>query len=350
LRRSLVVALFVVAGARSAAASASKPERLEVSLTPSPTSWLGAGALGGRPYRLSAEPWLGLLERFLEPYRNHTPAWRALLRSAYGPSSRPWVAELHWSTSACTASEEPLAAGEPFGLGLLALSLSATSEADLFAPSLEQQLVTPRPEPLPVARAPRCFPWQAPLPVTFRRQGGESDRIALLDCEGSVSSEALDRVSVLARPAGVPRPALPLPFDPEAEGGEWVAEVRLLNPRLLWAVSRIAESFRGQPIEIVSGYRRGGHEGNHARGLAMDLVVHGVPKEAVFQACRKLQDAGCGYYPAHSFIHVDVRAYGSGRITWVDASGPGEPSRYVEGWPGVLTPSSARSSVALLEP
>jgi hypothetical protein len=66
-----------------------------------------------------------------------------------------------------------------------------------------------------------------------------------------------------------------------------------------------------------------------------------VPKEAVFAVCRRLRDVGCGYYPENRFIHLDVRAYGTGHVAWVDASKPGEPSRYVDGWPGVLSPRDA---------
>jgi len=50
---------------------------------------------------------------------------------------------------------------------------------------------------------------------------------------------------------------------------------------------------------------------------------------------------GCGYYPNGSFVHVDVRPYATGRVVWVDASRPGEPSRYVDGWPAVVAPGQA---------
>jgi hypothetical protein len=94
----------------------------------------------------------------------------------------------------------------------------------------------------------------------------------------------------------------------------------------------------------VSGYRRSGHGNHHARGLALDLAVRGVPKEAVFKVCRQLSDAGCGYYPESSFVHLDVRRYGSGHIAWVDISRSGEPPSYVAGWPGVLSPDPGRAA------
>jgi hypothetical protein len=61
----------------------------------------------------------------------------------------------------------------------------------------------------------------------------------------------------------------------------------------------------------------------------------------VFRFCRTLRDVGCGYYPNGTFVHVDVRPWGSPRVRWVDAARPGEPSRYVDGWPGIVEPGSA---------
>jgi hypothetical protein len=187
----------------------------------------------------------------------------------------------------------------------------------------------------------RCAPAEVPRPVTVWRAPSESDRFRLLDCDGSVATEALDRLSVLARPTGTTRPELPLPLEPTADDGEWVTDVRLLHPRLVWALSRVAEAFPAQAIELVSGYRRSGHGSAHARGEALDIALRGVPKEAVFAVCRRLRDVGCGYYPENRFIHLDVRPYGTGHVAWVDASLPGEPSRYVDGWPGVLSPREA---------
>jgi hypothetical protein len=304
----LAAALFAALPVLSPSPAFGRTTGLGVPLIPSETSWLSAGALGGHPYRLSSEPWIGLLERYLEPFRNHTPEWRSLYRGSYGFDERRWLPELGWN------------AGESF------------------AGSLGELLSLPRPELLPVVRTRYCPAWKRPRPVLFL-SGREADRIALLDCDGSLSSDGLDRLSVLARPPGVGRPDLPLPLEPDADGGEWVSDVRLLNPRLAWAVSRIAEAFPGRAIEITSGYRRGGHDGHHSKGRALDLIVRGVAKEAVFQVCRELRDAGCGYYPQSPFVHLDVRPYGSGHVAWVDASSPGEPSRYVDGWPGVLSRS-----------
>ena len=80
-------------------------------------------------------------------------------------------------------------------------------------------------------------------------------------------------------------------------------------------------------------------------------MVQGVPNEEILKACRKLADVGCGYYPNSKFVHVDVRPARTGKAFWIDASAPGEPSRYVDSWPGVVdsgamswVPESARQT------
>ena len=37
-------------------------------------------------------------------------------------------------------------------------------------------------------------------------------------------------------------------------------------------------------------------------------------------------------------VHLDVRPFGTRRVGWVDASLPGEASKYVDGWEDVLEP------------
>ena len=135
------------------------------------------------------------------------------------------------------------------------------------------------------------------------------------------------------------RPELPLPLEPQADPTspeEWIPAVRLLHPRLIWLVQRFAQEFRYRPVTVVSGYRRDARPSPHRRGRALDLFIRGVDNRELMRLCRTLHDVGCGYYPHHSFIHVDVREYGSGHPVWVDVSQPGEPSQYVDGWPGVV--------------
>lgn len=182
-------------------------------------------------------------------------------------------------------------------------------------------------------------------PIRFVRGTGEQDVFPLVRCDGSVAPEALDRLSLMMRPPHVDRPDGLLPDEPDPEAaahGEWIADVRLAHSRLLWALQRIADAFPWRAIYVYSGYRPGAlvagtsHHSLHSAARAVDIQVHGVPNTKVFEVCRGLDDVGCGFYPNSKFVHVDVRRPGTGHAVWIDASGPGEPPRYVDAWPGVL--------------
>ncbi|MFO0762346.1 MAG: D-Ala-D-Ala carboxypeptidase family metallohydrolase [Byssovorax sp.] len=183
--------------------------------------------------------------------------------------------------------------------------------------------------------------------VTISRYGGETDAFFLVRCDGTVAPEALDRLTLMARVTETPRPSdlLPDEPDPGARPGEWLPGVRLVHPRLLWALQRIADAFPWRTIYIYSGYRpgakvntgrAGSHQSMHSEARALDISVLNVPNEALFKLCHGLDDIGCGYYPHGRFIHVDVRAPSSGHPFWIDTSGPGEPANYVDSWPGVV--------------
>ena len=183
-------------------------------------------------------------------------------------------------------------------------------------------------------------------PVRFVRGTGEQDVFPLVRCDGSVAPEALDRLSLMMRPPHVERPTGLLPDEPDpsaASHGEWVADVRLAHPRLLWAIQRLADAFPWRAIYVYSGYRPGAlvagtsHHSLHSAARAVDIQIQGVSNTKVFEVCRKLDDVGCGFYPNSKFVHVDVRRPGTGHAVWIDASGPGEPPRYVDAWPGVLS-------------
>ena len=193
-------------------------------------------------------------------------------------------------------------------------------------------------------------PWCRRRPVTFVRYGGETDTFALVACDGRVAPEALDRLSLMARPPEVPRPGELLPDEPDDAAwarGEWIDSVRPVNARLLWLLQRIADAFPRRVIYVFSGYRPKG-SGNdsmeraksmhsmHGEARAMDISVYGIRNEDLFRFCRTLDDVGCGYYPHSKFVHVDVRKPRTGHAFWVDASGPGQPSQYVDSWPGVV--------------
>ncbi|MFO0619130.1 MAG: D-Ala-D-Ala carboxypeptidase family metallohydrolase [Polyangiaceae bacterium] len=189
-------------------------------------------------------------------------------------------------------------------------------------------------------------------PVMFLRFGAESDKFDLVRCDGSTALEALDRLSILARPPDVERPSgelLPDEADDAAwsERREWTAGVRVVHPRLVWVMQKIADAFPWKAIYVYSGYRPNaevhdgsppgmGHQSLHATGRALDISVFNVRKEDLFKACQELKDVGCGFYPNLPFVHVDVRPAGKGKAFWIDTSSAGEPAHYVDSWPGVV--------------
>lgn len=183
-------------------------------------------------------------------------------------------------------------------------------------------------------------------PIAFMRWGGEAGSFPLLRCDGSVAEDALDRLSIMARPPESDGPGAGklLPDEPEPaawERGEWLPLLKIMHPRLLWVLQRVADAFPWRMIYVYSGYRPrsakgGSHHSLHSEGRAMDISVPGISNVSLLELCRKLDDVGCGFYPNSRFVHVDVRRPGTGHAFWIDASGPGEPSRYVDSWPGVV--------------
>jgi hypothetical protein len=268
------------------------------------SSWLISGVHQSRPFRLVPDRSLSLLSHYLSPGQNHVSEWRTFFRGKYGFSS--WSSRLSLSWHLGTSVPEPAA-----------LSVST--------------------------RGP-CPKWKVPRPVRLARyDGGEQATLPLIDCEGGIAPDAVDVVSVLARAPGVPRPELPLPIEPSADAGpgEWLPDIKLIEPRVIWVMQQVAQAFPGRTLYIMSGYRQGGHSGFHGKGRAVDLFVVGVQNEQVFGVCRSLRDVGCGYYPNSKFVHIDVRPYGTKQVLWIDDSGPGAPSHYVDGYPGVLEPGRA---------
>lgn len=183
----------------------------------------------------------------------------------------------------------------------------------------------------PPVRAAAC-----PAAVTVtRRIAGRRERVhmPLLDCDGAPRDEALDALSVLARPRSLEAP--PTEEDRrawrESDGDPaLLAEgVRRLHPGLLERLQRIGEAFAPHPIEILSGYRPDSPaHSRHHHGRALDLVVSGVSREALRDLAVTFPQTGVGWYPNSVFVHVDVREE---RAYWVDLSGPGERPRYVRG-------------------
>jgi len=310
------------------------------------TAWLLDRVGKNRRFDLGSDSLLGLLEHFVEPARNRAPEWRSFWHGRFGRNNFLMHPKLIWLGGASVvvgAADEPsLEATESswrFELrGPEQLQPFDISRAEVL-PDWSLDVQAPEPDFLGITQRQYCPRWKSPRPVSVvRYDGAEYTRMALIDCQGAIAADALDRLSVLARPPATPKPEMPLPLEPDedAPGGEWLPRVKLLHPRLIWAVQKIAEAFPERSIFIMSGYRRDAHGSYHQKGRALDLYVTGVDNAALFRYCHTLNDVGCGFYPNSKFVHVDVRPYGTHRVAWVDVSEPGAPSEYVTSWPGLL--------------
>jgi hypothetical protein len=306
---AVALAAVAVASTGSAKASLRRPAGPDWGLFgPAPElgelSWLETGIHQSRPFRLMPDRSLPLLAHYLSPAQNHIAEWRTFFRGDYGFSS--WSPRFSFAWTLGDAAPEP--------------------------------------EALSVSMHGPCPKWRTPRPVMLARyDGAEQVALPLIDCDGGVAPDAIDVVSVLSRAPGVPRPDMPLPFEPSADAGpgEWLPHIKLVDPRLIWVLQQVAQAFPRRTLYIMSGYRQNGHTGFHGKGKALDLFVYGVPNEQLFGLCRTLRDVGCGFYPNNKFVHIDVRPYGTDRVLWVDDSQPGTPSHYLDGCPGVLDPGRA---------
>ncbi|WP_437709482.1 DUF882 domain-containing protein [Sorangium sp. So ce448] len=119
-----------------------------------------------------------------------------------------------------------------------------------------------------------------------------------------------------------------------------------IDPRLATLIGLVSDHFGGRPLRVVSGYRpysptQYTPHSNHNHGRAVDFMVEGVPNTVVRDFCRGFRNAGVGYYPNSTFVHLDVR---SDKVYWVDYSGPGEAPRY-EGAKGSVAADEAARDV-----
>lgn len=181
-------------------------------------------------------------------------------------------------------------------------------------------------------------------PVEIAR-GAELESFPLTTCDGAIAPTAIERMSVLVRPATAPRPTAPLAELAKRKGADIAKGIKRIDPGLVARLQAIADHFgqKGAPVKvsIVSGYRPASVGSLHQTGRAMDFHLEGANDEDVVDFCKTLADTGCGYYPNSSFVHVDVREPGAGHVSWIDASGPGEAPRYVSAWPPPPAPASA---------
>jgi len=307
------------------------------------TAWLVDRVGKNRRFELGADRFLTLLERYLEPGRDRAPEWQSFWHGRYGRNNFQLHPKLTWFGS---DDDAPLLTPVLDAPASTVFELRGPEPAQPFdfsraevLPDWALEVEAPEPEFASIRQRKYCPRWQMPRAVSVvRYDGAEWARLPLVDCQGAIAPDALDRLSALARPPATPKPELPLPLEPDsdASGGEWLPRVKLLHPRVIWAVQKIAEAFPNRSIFIMSGYRRDAHGSYHQKGRALDLYVTGVDNADLFRFCRTLNDVGCGFYPNNKFVHVDVRPFGTHRVAWVDISEPGQPSQYVTSWPSVL--------------
>jgi uncharacterized protein YcbK (DUF882 family) len=174
-----------------------------------------------------------------------------------------------------------------------------------------------------LARAPR-----RPGLVRITR-GTEKLDLQLLTRRGKLSTAALTGLSKMLR------------FAPTGEKTP-------IDPRLASMIGTVSDHFGGRPLKVVSGYRpyspaQYTAHSNHNLGRAMDFTIEGVPNTVLRDFCRTFRNAGVGYYPNSSFVHLDTR---TGKTFWVDYSHPGEAPHYDS--PG--SSSNADESAAEVEP
>lgn len=103
-----------------------------------------------------------------------------------------------------------------------------------------------------------------------------------------------------------------------------------IDPRLATLLGLVSDHFGGKPIHVVSGFRpysptQYTRHSKHNVGHAVDFSVEGVPNTVLRDFCRTFRNAGVGYYPNSTFVHLDVR---TAKTYWVDYSRPGDPPRY----------------------
>jgi hypothetical protein len=171
--------------------------------------------------------------------------------------------------------------------------------------------------------------------VEFERGfGGDVQSVVLTRCDGRPAPHAVEQISVLVRPMNAPKPSVDTtPVRHGASQQEWLPGVKLVNEGLVSRLQRVVDHFKISRITVVSGYRPTSLGSFHQSARAIDFHINGVSNEALVAFCRTMSDTGCGYYPNSSFVHMDVRAPRTGHVYWIDASGPGEPARYVATWP-----------------
>jgi uncharacterized protein YcbK (DUF882 family) len=90
-------------------------------------------------------------------------------------------------------------------------------------------------------------------------------------------------------------------------------EKKDMDPRLIALLTRISRAYGWATLQIISAHRKAdgvvtSDMSQHVRGTAADIRIAGVGVEKLAQTAHEQGARGVGIYPAHRFVHVDVRA------------------------------------------
>ncbi len=99
-----------------------------------------------------------------------------------------------------------------------------------------------------------------------------------------------------------------------------------VDARLIALLADVSEHFGGRTLRVVSGYRDHSYfeDSRHKTSQAVDFGIPGVSNSVLRDYVRRFRNAGVGFYPNSTFVHLDVR---EAAAYWVDYAGPGEAPR-----------------------
>jgi uncharacterized protein YcbK (DUF882 family) len=96
-------------------------------------------------------------------------------------------------------------------------------------------------------------------------------------------------------------------------------QATLMDTRLIGVLTRVADKFQAQRIDVVSGYRspkynlmlrkkgrQVARDSQHTHGNAVDFRIKGVGTRQVLHYVRSLRVGGVGFYPHSQFVHSDT--------------------------------------------
>lgn len=138
-------------------------------------------------------------------------------------------------------------------------------------------------------------------------KSGTSHTLAIVDENGNVISDALEKITELATDPVSPK-ARQKAKDKNATVSLPPSNFRL-DTEILKRLNKIAERWPGKKITIVSGIRNYGFgKGQHPLGFALDIRVSGVTSKDVFLFyATNFKGGFAEYVPNTDFVHIDAR-------------------------------------------